>query len=53
MNRTHRHTLRRRTAAGLLALTMALLSPGSVMARTTQEVEAEQAQLEQIGRAHV
>ena len=47
MNRTHRHTLRRRTAAGLLALTMALLSPGSVMARTTQEVEAEQAQLEQ------
>lgn len=47
MNRTHRHTLRRRAAAGLLALTMALLSPGSVMARTTQEVEAEQAQLEQ------
>ncbi len=47
MNRTYRRSLRRRAAAGLLALTMALLSPGSVMARTTQEVEAEQAQLEQ------
>ncbi len=39
--------LRKRIAAGLMALCMVTLTPSSVLARTTEEVEAEQAALEE------
>lgn len=46
MKKNRRKRFAKRAAAGLLALYMVWISPGSVFARTTQEVEAEQEALE-------
>lgn len=47
MNRMYRRKPSHRIAAGLMAVCMTLLTPLPALARTTQEVEAEQAELEQ------